>query len=252
MKEQFALTPGPLSWSGFDSKPDCLRVGSRDVRLWLVPNHRARRYVLRLRPDGSARVTIPRGGSAVEARRFAHSNISWIDKHLPRANPESSQSSAWPAGRQILFRGELVTLESESNVEANLIRFAGEVVRVKNPGGDLRPEIECHLWQMAARELPLRVLELAAANGLTFGRVSVRNQRSRWGSCSRRGTVSLNWRLVQAPLHVRDYIILHELAHLLEMNHSRRFWREVARLCPSFEQAEKWLKQNAKLLRRCH
>jgi predicted metal-dependent hydrolase len=78
--------------------------------------------------------------------------------------------------------------------------------------------------------------------------VTVRNQRSRWGSCSRRGTISLNWRLVQAPGFVRDYLVLHELAHLKEMNHSRRFWSEVARLCPDFAEAERWLKQHSTLL----
>jgi len=80
--------------------------------------------------------------------------------------------------------------------------------------------------------------------------VSVRNQRSRWGSCSRHGTISLNWRLVQTPTFVRDYIILHELAHLKEMNHSKRFWREVARLCPDFGRAERWLKEHPDLFNR--
>jgi predicted metal-dependent hydrolase len=74
-------------------------------------------------------------------------------------------------------------------------------------------------------------------------RVTVRAQRTRWGSCSRRGTVSLNWRLVQTPDFVRDYIILHELAHLRHMNHSARFWREVERLCPEYRTAEHWLKK---------
>src|SRR2546430_242181 len=92
----------------------------------------------------------------------------------------------------------------------------------------------------AARGAEARV---ASAHGFSVRRVTVRNQRSRWGSCSVRGTISLNWRLVQTPVFVRDYIVLHELAHLKEMNHSRRYWREVARLCPEFEQAERWLKQ---------
>jgi len=105
------------------------------------------------------------------------------------------------------------------------------------------------LWRLAARELPVRTLELAAWHNFTVRRVTVRNQRSRWGSCSRRGTISLNWRLIQAPPFVRDYIVLHELAHLKEMNHSRRFWREVARLCPDFADAERWLKQHSGLLR---
>jgi len=93
-----------------------------------------------------------------------------------------------------------------------------------------------------------RVPWLAALHNLPVRRVTVRNQRSRWGSCSRRGTISLNWRLVQAPDFVRDYIVLHELAHLKEMNHSRRYWGEVARLCPDFPAAECWLKQHSILL----
>jgi predicted metal-dependent hydrolase len=77
----------------------------------------------------------------------------------------------------------------------------------------------------------------------------VRNQRSRWGSCSPRGTISLNWRLIQAPPNVRDYIILHELCHLRQMNHSDRFWREVASVCPDYQRAELWLKRNGDLLK---
>jgi predicted metal-dependent hydrolase len=80
-------------------------------------------------------------------------------------------------------------------------------------------------------------------------RVTVRNQRSRWGSCSRHGTISLNWRLIQTPTHVQDYIILHELCHLREMNHSARFWREVERVCPNSAAAERWLNQHSALLR---
>ena len=114
---------------------------------------------------------------------------------------------------------------------------------------DLRPAIEKHLWQLATQELPPRVQAFAAQHHVTVRRITVRNQRSRWGSCSRRGTISLNWRLIQTPSEVQDYIILHELMHLREMNHSARFWREVKSVCPDYEVAERWLKQNASLLR---
>lgn len=94
-----------------------------------------------------------------------------------------------------------------------------------------------------------RVRELANLHGVDVARVSVRNQKTRWGSCSRHGAISLNWRLIQSPAFVRDYIILHELAHRRQMNHSDKFWQEVARLCPDYPAAERWLKQHAKLLR---
>jgi predicted metal-dependent hydrolase len=94
------------------------------------------------------------------------------------------------------------------------------------------------------------VTRLAAAHGLggNVKRVTVRNQKTRWGSCSSRGTISLNWRLIQTPDFVRDYIILHELAHLRHMNHSARFWQEVKRLCPDLATAKQWIKVHRQLL----
>jgi predicted metal-dependent hydrolase len=83
---------------------------------------------------------------------------------------------------------------------------------------------------------------LAARHGIEVARVSIRAQRSRWGSCSRRGTITLNWRLVLAPDFVRDYVMLHELMHRRELNHSPRFWRLVAAVCPRFLEARRWLR----------
>jgi predicted metal-dependent hydrolase len=225
-----------------------LRVGARPVRLWLVRNRRARRYVLRLRPDGAARVTIPRGGSVAEAKRFVERNAAWLEGQLLRQTTQPRGPQAWVAGTEILFRGERVRLIAGAEGQPGVISFGSETVRVPNEAADLRPAIERHLRQLAARELPARVLELAALHQCRVSRVTVRNQRSRWGSCSRRGTLSLNWRLVQTPPSVRDYLVLHELAHLREMNHSRRFWQEVERLCPEFREGERWLKQHSSLL----
>jgi predicted metal-dependent hydrolase len=225
-----------------------LAVGPRRVRLWFAHNRRARRYILRLRPDGAARVTVPRGGSLAEASRFAERNVAWLEKQLLRQARRPIRPATWQAGTEILFRGESVRLERGANGEAGLVRFGTETVTVPEAAHDLRPAVERHLRQLATRELPPRVLELATPHQLPVRRITVRNQRSRWGSCSRRGTISLNWRLVQTPVSVRDYLVLHELAHLREMNHSRRFWNEVARLCPDYRQAEQWLKRHAALL----
>lgn len=226
-----------------------LLVNGRAIPLALVPNRRARRYVLRLRRDGSARVTIPRGGSLMEAMRFVERNTNWIERQIQRIAAQPKSPAEWRVGTEILFRGERVKLVAGVNGESRVIHFAGEAIRVVDPAGDLRPAIEKFLWKLAAKELPPRVLELAAQHNCGVRRVSVRNQRSRWGSCSRRGTISLNWRLIQAPGFVRDYIILHELSHFREMNHSPRFWREVERVCPDFRVAERWLKEHSSLLR---
>ena len=223
-----------------------LRTGRIGLRFARHP--RARRYVLRLSRDGMARVTIPRGGSAAHARAFAQRNSAWLEKQLLKAPPTACASKDWSAGTQILFRGEYVTLHETCDNGTRTICFGNERVWLRDAETDVRSAVETYLWQLAARELPVLVFKFAATNGLHVRRVTVRNQKSRWGSCSRKGTISLNWRLIQTPDFVRDYIILHELAHLKEMNHSKRFWNEVARLCPDFHCAEAWLKRNATLL----
>jgi predicted metal-dependent hydrolase len=96
--------------------------------------------------------------------------------------------------------------------------------------------------RVAARELVTMVLdEEAPALGVTFGRVQIRDQRTRWGSCSARGTLSFNWRLALAPLEVLDYVVVHELCHLREPNHSARFWRLVASRRPNWRRHRDWL-----------
>lgn len=226
--------------------PEALLVAGQTVPLRLVRHARARRYVLRLQPDGVARVTIPRGGAVAEALAFARRNLVWLERQLQKRAVPPPPASAGQPDDEILFRGETVRIEDAGS---GLIRFADQELRVRGMPADLRPAVQRHLWRLAALELPPRVLEFAAQHGLRVRRVTIRNQRSRWGSCSRRGTISLNWRLIQAPAFVRDYVLLHELMHLRQMNHSPRFWREVAQVCPGWLEAERWLKQHARLMK---
>jgi hypothetical protein len=104
------------------------------------------------------------------------------------------------------------------------------------------------LRRRAAKELPGELLALAAAHGVSVTRVSIRNQRSRWGACSARGSITLNWRLVLVPAFVREYVMVHELMHRRELNHSKRFWRHVAAACPNHEDARKWLRSEGQRL----
>lgn len=238
------------SWLNFlnASGAEWLEVAGKRVPLLLVRNARARRYVLRLRPDGTARVTVPRGGSMAEARRFAGRNLAWLEAQLKRPPTVRPSIQEWRLGSEVLFRGNLVRLEAEVN-SGPVIRFGTEKLTAANLDSDLRPAVERHLRRLAELELPARVMEYATLHQLPVRRVTVRSQRTRWGSCSRRGTISLNWRLIQTPPFVLDYIILHELMHLREMNHSARFWRQVENVCPDYLQAERWLKQHSGLLR---
>jgi predicted metal-dependent hydrolase len=104
------------------------------------------------------------------------------------------------------------------------------------------------LRRRAVRELPLRLHALAEMHALTVASVHIRNQKSRWGSCSPAGRICLNWRLVLMPDFVRDYVIVHELMHLRRLDHSRAFWKLVAAADPGYESARAWLRQNKHLL----
>ena len=229
-------------------REDVLPIDSQAVPIQFVRNRRARRYVIRVRPDGTVRATVPRHGSLREARAFAERHADWIAKQLQKRPEHPVHPRSWQHGTEILYRGAKVQLIVSSNHAEHCVQIADQVIPVLDVA-NLRPAIERHLWQLATGELPARTWELAKQHGLSISRVTVRNQRSRWGSCSRRGTISLNWRLIQAPAAVRDYIILHELMHWHEANHSARFWQRVAEACPEYEQAEVWLKQQRGLLR---
>jgi predicted metal-dependent hydrolase len=233
----FRLKPEPTSHA--------LQVGSRSVPLLMVHHPRARRYLLRLCSDGVAKVTIPRRGNIEEARDFALRNIGWLEQQFQNLAAQPKSPDTWSLGTEILFRGELVRIEADGGK----IRFGTELIIVPDSAADFKPAIQKYLRKLAQQELPYRVQELAQIHGVNVSCVSVRNQKTRWGSCSKRGTISLNWRLIQTPAFVRDYIILHELAHRQHMNHSARFWQEVKRLCPDYLAAEAWVKQNSPLLK---
>ena len=105
------------------------------------------------------------------------------------------------------------------------------------------------LQARARQELPVRLLELAAIHGLAVRKVSIRNQRLRWGSCGPSGHICLNWRLLLMPPWVRDYVLIHELMHMRRMDHSPCFWAHVAQACEQYQAARQWLRANGPLLR---
>ncbi len=226
---------------------DFLTLQSGTVPLLFVRNLKARRYILRLAADGSARVTIPRGGSKDAARDFARRNIPWVESQRQKQIAKPARSTVWGVDSEVFYRGVKTILSV--GADGQHLQLADQKILVPEIAGNLRAPIEKHLWKISAPELMARTWELARLHQSPLRRVAVRNQRSRWGSCSARGTVSLNWRLIQTPVLVRDYIILHELMHFREMNHSAKFWKLVEKACPDFATAETWLKQHNDLLR---
>lgn len=140
-----------------------------------------------------------------------------------------------------------------SHREANAFaqRHAGWITRQRERlARPLFSPDERNALRMRARaELPPRLLELATAHGLEVARVTIRNQRTRWGSCGRDGHITLNWRLVLMPASVRDYVLIHELMHLRRMDHSPKYWEFVAAACPDYRESRAWLRAHGASLR---
>lgn len=208
----------------------------------------ARQYRLTLKRDGIAVATIPARGSEREARSFVEQHQDWLERARARQARKPRGAEVWVIGTQVLWRGEMTEIRIAAAGERPQVCLAADVFRVPTFDGDLRPTLEAHFTRRGKVELPARTWELSAWCGVEVKQVTVRDQRSRWGSCSAQGTISLNWRLVQTPDFVRDYIIYHELMHLREMNHSTNFWRRVEEVCPGWREAERWLKRNGSLL----
>jgi predicted metal-dependent hydrolase len=241
--------------SSLEQRPASLSAESGQLFLFgpaepgvvFVRSERARQYRLTVRHDGVAVATIPRRGSEREARRFVERQRDWLERARARQQARPRAAAVWTPGTVVLWRGETETIRPDSSSDRPAVIVGADVFRVPRVNGDLRPALEAQFARLARIELPARAWELAVTTGIEIRRVTVRNQRSRWGSCSARGAISLNWRLLQAPGFVRDYIIYHELSHLREMNHSARFWAQVETVCPDWRAAERWLKRHGGL-----
>jgi len=235
----------------FDAPPDPpappdgrARVSPMAPRL--VRHPRARQYVLRVLSDGTPRVTIPRWGSKREALAFLEAQRDWVARQRARQAERARIAPAreWVDGHPLLLGGRRVTLRRGSARRAGVVAAEDVLLVTPRPrdAENLRPVATAWLLVRAKQELPPRLLALAARFDLAVTQVSVRNQRARWGSCATGGRISLNWRLVQTPDAVRDYVLIHELMHLRQPNHSARFWALVARACPDHEVSRRWLR----------
>src|SRR5262249_53808463 len=226
------------------SEPSAVQVVfDRSIYLVRLRRHRqARRYTLRI--DAAARdvvLTMPPRGSLEEAKEFAQKHGAWIAarlKRLPEAVPFAHGVEVPLRGvphRIVHRRGERGTVWTEADGAGSpILCVAGEAPHIDRRIGDF-------LKREAQRDLDAASRRHAAALGVKIKRICARDQSSRWGSCSNTGVLSFSWRLILAPPFVLDYLAAHEVAHLVELNHSPRFWRLVKRLYPELERAKGWL-----------
>ena len=226
------------------SEPQAIEIAfDRAVYLVRLRRHRqARRYTLRIAAaTRDVILTMPPRGTLSEARAFAQKHGGWIAARLHRL-PEAvafTDGTVFPLRgilHQIIHRrGVRGTVWIEADADGmSVLCVAGDVRHVARRVGDF-------LRREARRDLETASRKFAAELGVKARRVTVRDQASRWGSCSTAGALSYSWRLILAPPFVLDYLAAHEVAHLVEMNHSVRFWKLVAQICPDHASAKAWL-----------
>ena len=175
-----------------------------EITYKLVRSNR-KTLAVEIKGDGQVIVRAPYRISKREIERFVTEKADWIEKHLKTIR---ERQAARPAVKKLT---------------------AAEIQE---------------LADVAMKDFPERVRRFAPQVGVTYGRITIRNQKTRWGSCSSKGTLNFNCLLMLAPSEVRDYVVVHELCHRLEMNHSPRFWAEVERILPDYKARIKWLKEH--------
>ncbi|MEH2530357.1 putative metal-dependent hydrolase [Bradyrhizobium sp. AZCC 1588] len=205
-------------------------------------HRRARRYTLRIHPtDREAILTMPPRGTLAEAKDFAQLHGGWIAARLGRL----PKAAPFQPGTIVPLRGvphRLVHRAGERGTVWTETRDSGEKILCVAGGYDhMDRRVHDFLKREARKDLHKASLAYAGELGVRVRRVSIRDQSSRWGSCTSAGSLSYSWRLILAPPYVLDYLAAHEVAHLVEMNHSARFWRVVDRICIHVERAKRWL-----------
>jgi predicted metal-dependent hydrolase len=214
----------------------------------LRPMAQARRMVMRLSRDGASfTMSIPLRQSRKRAEEFIADSEAWMRKALAKAGP----TLALVDGAIFPLRGNTVTLKATGKVRG-VVQFEAETGVVQVPGAPEHVKRRLLEWLKAeaTRDLAAASQRYAEAMQTRFVRLTVRDQKSRWGSCTSDGALSYSWRLIFAPPHVLDYVAAHEVAHLLEMNHGPRFWRLVLRHCKDARSAKQWLKKNGQVVHR--
>lgn len=223
---------------------EIIQFGTPPIDVNLRLSARARRISLRVSGlDGKVSLTVPRCSSMREAQDFLREKESWIRKHL-ETRPEV----------ELVMPGVRIPVEGD---EREVIEYDGKRVLLHPDvllvpaGADRTPaRVRAFLKTMARDRLADASERYAEPKSLDYKRLTIRDTRSRWGSCTAEGNLMYSWRLIMAPPEVLDYVAAHEVAHLAHMDHSPRFWGLVEQMMPDFKVHRKWLRDNGASLHR--
>lgn len=236
-----------------------LRTGlfsSRTLDYLIRYSRRSKKSRIKIDIDG-VEVVLPEHTHSDHAERMMREYSEWVLRKMALFDEIRKRQESQTSLREktLLLHGKQIkvfVIPSLKNVRTEKIRIADDRIIITTTGRSKAANalaLQKHLKELARTEINSLTEALSRKMETPYTRISIRDQRTRWGACSARRSLSFNWRLVMAPPEVTEYVIIHELAHLIEMNHSPRFWKVVEKYCPDYKKRRLWLKKNASLLR---
>lgn len=224
-----------------------LLLDGAPLRFHIRRNPKAKRIWIKVEEPHGLVVVLPRWGRLRDAHEVLQKNRSWVEGTLAR---RASRNACAPPplgeGGSLPYHGRQIALQRGTCCGSRgTLDLVGRRFLLRLPeGGEIRPFLEGWYRERARREFARRLDRFAPALGVVPKGFTVRDPKTRWGSCSSRGTLSFSWRLLFTPVPVLDYVVIHELAHLAHPDHSPRFWAKVQAHCPHAEASRAWLKKN--------
>jgi predicted metal-dependent hydrolase len=224
-----------------------ITLGKRVVSYTLKRSRKAKLIWLGIKPRTGLTVTIPYYYDIKYLNEYLITNSRWILRNLDKyckENPALEAKTVRPANT-ISYLGKCITVTQKRNITgltALKLEQNNLIVNLNPSAGSISSEeLEQWLKMQAAQVINVKVKKFSTQMHLAYNRVVIRDQKSRWGSCSCLKNLNFNWRLIMAPEPVLDYVIIHELCHLREMSHSKSFWKLVAQYCPQWHELRSWL-----------
>jgi len=221
-----------------------LTLNDRQLPVEAYINPRAKKIKLRFSRDfKSIILTIPHLHLRKEALHFLDKSRGWIEKHLP----DHDQLITLTPGSTIQYLGEQVKLLHQTHTRKSVWE-ATEQLTIFSPPDAFEKVLLSH-FKKKLRSIVTELVEThIKALNVTYNKLYIRDSRSNWGCCSHQKNLSFSWRLIYTPVEVIDYLVAHEVSHLIEMNHSKKFWALVNEICPNYSVYRQWLRQNGKFL----
>jgi predicted metal-dependent hydrolase len=200
-----------------------------------------------IQKDGTVQIRAPKYAAKIQIQQFFQSKLGWLQSHQNKILYQQAPVYKYKKGEQFLFLGTKYPLELSSRKKESLVLNGNFQLNYRQ--GQNPEKVFTDWYRKKAREIfTERAEKFSKLHSYNYSKIRISSARTRWGSCSSKGTLSFTWRLVMAPMEIIDYVIIHELVHLKIKNHSSTFWNKVQELEPDYKRKRKWLRDNGHLL----